>query len=502
MRRFLNSQLWMIVVGVLLTVGGCGTAATKPAAKSRSVVSQHATKVAAKSEGERPIVDLQAKEPATNTPQPDVANTPAPVFRPDDQRPKFDDAALTVLGIQRYESRRLRLYTDIDAELAKPLPAVIDAAYDALSAYFGALPPSRTGDEFQMTGYLMQDEKRFREAGMIPDDLPPIEHGRHHRNQFWMREQPFDYYRRHLLIHEATHCVMMYVPENRAPVWYLEGMAELFGTHRITAEGKLQFNVMPTSPEEFAGFGRISLLPKAFVRIGDTSNNQWTISQVTDYPAEKYLNPEPYACAWALCYFLDHHPRYSARFHELSRNQQPRAFAAAMEALLADGGRDLATEWVFFIFNLQYGFDVPRAAISFETGTPWTADKLRWMEIVANRGWQSTRCLLKAKQRYEITATGQFTLAQQPKPWISEADGISFRYFRGNPLGKLLAWVRDEDGPAGGFNDSMLSVVPSGSRGEITSPVSGTLYLRLNDSWSELADNTGSVNVSVRLIGE
>ncbi len=486
-----NRHSRIVMLWVLLALCGCG-AATKPQPKAKPVPSKAVTK-SISSVVETIAADEEPVDSAVAEPVPTVEASP--VFRPDDQRPKFDDAALAVLGIQRYESKRLRLYTDIPADVARPLPAVIDAAYDALSEYFGALPPSRTGDEFQMTGYLMQDEKRFHEAGMIPDDLPPIEHGRHHRNQFWMREQQYDYYRRHLLIHEATHCVMMFLPENRAPVWYLEGMAELFGTHRTTADGKLQFDVMPTSPEEFAGFGRISLLPRAFI-----VNKGWSIAQVMEYPAEKYLNPEPYAWAWALCYFLEHHPRYAARFHELRRNQQPRAFAAAMEALLAEGGRDLTTEWVFFILNLQYGFDVPRAAITFEAGTPCIADKPRWMEIVANRGWQSTRCRLQAKQPYEITAVGQFTLAQQPKPWISEADGISYRYFRKIPLGKLLAWVRDEDGPAGGFNDAMLDVVPIGSHGEITSPVAGTLYLRLNDSWSELADNTGGVNISVRPI--
>lgn len=483
----------IVAIGLIIALIGCtGEKPSRPKLPARDeklqLPAQSVPVLAEKLSNQMPAVESPPDERVADT-----LTVAAPAFRPDDQRPQFDDAALAVLGIHRYESKRLRLYTDIPAEAAKPLPVVIDAAYGALSDYFGPLPPSRTGDEFQMTGYLMQDEKRFREAGMIPVDLPSIEHGRHRRNEFWLREQPYDYYRRHLLIHEATHCMMMYLPENQAPVWYLEGMAEHFGTHRIHADDTLTFRAMPISPEAFAGFGRITLLRKATEDGGGR-----TMLKVMDYTAKEYLNPEPYAWSWAVCHFLDHHPHYVARFRELGKNQQPRAFAGVLETLLAEGGRDLATEWVLFITNLQYGYDADRAAITFHPGTPWTNFNPRTAEIVADRGWQSTRIRLEAHQRYEITATGQFTLAQQPKPWVSESDGISFRYFRGIPLGKLLACVRDEDGPAGGSDDTMLRVVPIGSRGEFTTPVAGTLYLRLNDSWSELADNAGRVNVSVR----
>jgi len=35
----------------------------------------------------------------------------------------------------------------------------------------------------------------------------------------------------------------------------------------------------------------------------------------------------------------------------------------------------------------------------------------------------------------------------------------------------------------------------------LTAPISGTLYLRLNDHWGELSDNTGSIQVTVRPTG-
>ncbi len=484
-RRHL-SEAGFLIAAVIITIGGCGDAAKPPPQKMPSE-SAPSTSEATVSAPMPNVVSPPEDQVAALSP-----TEPAMVFRPEDERPKFDDAALAVLGIQRYESKRLRLYTDLPLDAARPLPPLIDAAYDALIAYFGALPPARSGGEFQVTGYLMRDEQRFHEAGMIPESLPAIEHGRHRRNEFWMREQPFDYYRRHLLIHEMTHCFMLLLPENRPPVWYVEGMAELFGTHRTAADGTLQFNVMPTSPEEFAGFGRISII-RDLIENGRSR----TIPEVLGYKAEEFLTPEPYAWSWGLCAFLDHHPRYRARFRELAQHQSPRPFAAAMEALLTEGGQDLDTEWTLFIHNLKYGYDIPAAAISFAPGTKLLSDKSVTAEIAAHRGWQSTRVQVEAQQRYEITASGQFTLAQQPKPWVSTADGISFRYVNGIPAGRLLACVREE-ARSDNNPESMLGVVSVGSRGVFLAPETGTLYLRLNDSWSELADNTGTVTVSVR----
>src|SRR5580692_3523588 len=55
----------------------------------------------------------------------------APVFRRADRRPHFDDAKLRQLGILRFESRRLKLYTDVSAEKVQSVLPAVDAAYDA-----------------------------------------------------------------------------------------------------------------------------------------------------------------------------------------------------------------------------------------------------------------------------------------------------------------------------------------------------------------------------------
>jgi hypothetical protein len=165
--------------------------------------------------------------------------------------------------------------------------------------------------------------------------------------------------------------------------------------------------------------------------------------------------------------------------------------------------RDLTTEWTLFSFNLQYGYDIARAAISFQPGTFLTGEvPQRTVQIEADRGWQSSQSQLEAGHRYEVTATGQFTLADQPKPWLSEPQGITFRYFDGRPLGTVLGCVRTESGPAGGESEPMLQVIRIGRGLEFKSLHTGTLYLRVNDAWNSLADNRGHVSVTLRRISD
>jgi hypothetical protein len=198
-----------------------------------------------------------------------------------------------------------------------------------------------------------------------------------------------------------------------------------------------------------------------------------------------------------LCAFLDGHPRYGPRFRQLSRWTDGRRFTDAFVAAYKDDAHDLDTEWSLFIVNLQYGYDIPRAAIEFAAGEPLPSQGLHRCRIRADRGWQSARCQLQAGQDYTVTATGRFSVAQVPKPWVSEADGLSIRFVDGKPIGQLLACLREVEGPTDG-RQSMLRVLPVGHERSFTSPLAGTLYLRLNDSWSELADNLGEIEVTIR----
>jgi len=418
-----------------------------------------------------------------------AAAEPEEIFRPDDKRPQHDDAQLAAVGIRRFESERLRLYTDIDPEQARPLPLLTDRLYDALEHYFGPMPHDRAGTEFQMTGYLIKDLALFRETGLVPEDLPTFEHGRHRQNQFWLRDQEYDYYRAHLLLHEATHSFMTYMPDTQSPVWYLEGMAELFATHRTLSDGGVQFRIMPLAPEEVAGWGRITLIRQQFAQ-----DAYKTIAEIFAIGPLEFFQPENYAWSWALCMFLSEHPRYGDRFLQLGREARGPDFVRRFAQEFAPDMAELAVEWQLFVVNLQYGYDVPRAAIEFRPGELLEGES-RACVVASGNGWQSSAVTVEAGKKYRVTAGGQVILAKEPKPWISEPPGVSIDYFDGYPIGRLLGCILPNDPTQ---FESMLRVLPVGAEKEFQAPVTGTLYLRVNDAWNRLRDNHGEYDVTIQ----
>ena len=141
-----------------------------------------------------------------------------------------DDARAAAAGIRKLPGKRLTLYTDLAGPEIDRLPAVFEQAFPQWCRYFKV----KEGDQadWHMTGFLMKDKARFVAAGLLPDDLPPFEHGYSRGHDLWLYEQPSDYYRRHLLLHEGTHGFMNTVLGGCGPPWYMEGMAEYLATHR------------------------------------------------------------------------------------------------------------------------------------------------------------------------------------------------------------------------------------------------------------------------------
>ncbi len=401
------------------------------------------------------------------------------LFRRSDDRPTHDDERLRRLGIRKYESERLRLYTDLEPEVAERLPPLVDLAYEQWVEYFGELPPTREATPFQVTGYLMKDERRFREAGLVPRDLPRFLNGRHRGYEFWMYDQTEDYYRRHLVLHEATHCFTTCVG-SRLPVWYLEGVAELFATHSLVrndeGEWTLQTRVMPDDKKDFGGLGRITLVEEAVA-----AGRAKTLRDVAGMPVDDYLKPEAYAWAWAATRFFDGHPVYGERLRKAGQRAVTagESFDDAFDELLGEDAEDWRFEWQLFARDLRHGYDEQRAAAALEPPS----------RIDANRGWQSSGSRVQRGQAYTLKAEGRFTLADEPVPWTSEANGVSIRYVGGRPIGQLLGCIRTVDG--------VSDVFPLGTETTFVAPADGTLFVRLNDSLAELADNRDGVAVAI-----
>jgi hypothetical protein len=425
-----------------------------------------------------------------------VGGTPfRPPLLPDDDRPRPDLDSLGLKGIRCFESKRLRLYTDLPEDLAATLPPLADRLHETLEAYFGPLPSMPGGGSFQVNGYLMRDRSRFDATGLVPFDLPQIQHGRHRGYEFWMNDQTSDYYRRHLLLHEYTHCFMTITPHPlRLRPWYIEGMAERFATHVVNdADAPARFDVFPSGPDRFEGWGRVQLVREA-IRAGEPRTAPEVFAMAgADFATDNRL----YAWSWAMCRFLEDHPLSRERFRQVSRVVDPDDPDRSFVRVFREVEAELAQDWWLFAHHLCYGFDLERAATTFSKDQSQGGSGPTVVSVRADRGWQGSGSRVEKGRRYRVRAEGRCVLATTTKPWASEPDGVSIRYNEGRPIGRLLGTVRPESEGRGPRPVGMLDEISLGSATEFTAPRTGTLYLRVNDFWNELADNMGEYTVSL-----
>ena len=174
----------------------------------------------------------------------------------------------------------------------------------------------------------------------------------------------------------------------------------------------------------------------------------------------------------------------------------------SFEAFFSGITGTLETEWALFATSIEHRYNFQDHVIIFQAGHPLT-DDLHLTEVDSSKSWQSTLVQVEAGRACTVAATGFFDLqasstdvpgntSESPR-WISEANGISIHYHKGQPLGRLLGAIHAE-----GQQHSMLQTIPLGNNASFTPTQSGTLYLRINDRPDSLADNRGLLSVSIR----
>ncbi|MBX3411252.1 MAG: hypothetical protein KF708_00940 [Pirellulales bacterium] len=404
---------------------------------------------------------------------------------------EVDEDAARAAGIRRHEGQRLTLYTDLGDDTAcESLLATFDAAYPQWCRYFHV--PVETSPTWHVTGCLMLDRERFRRAGLLPAELPEFLHGYTYNDRFWFDEQPSEYYRRHLMLHEGTHSFMLTRLGSTGPAWYAEGIAERLGTHRGGGT-EVELGYFPRSRDEVPMLGRIKLV-RDDIQSGRLPQT------------EQLLNLSPrdnsgYAWAWAWACYLDSHPRYRERFRALIPRVGEKDFNDRFVAAFRDDLDDIDLEWASFATELDYGRDLARTAVDMATGKP-LAEAGKVVTLATDRGWQSTGVQLEPGSTYALRAKGRYQISAGPPVWWCESGGVTIRYHRGAPLGMLQgAIVPDPVNPGSSEQMNQLGLdhpIPIGLGATVTTPVVGTLYLRVNDSPAELSDNVGTIEVEIR----
>jgi len=407
--------------------------------------------------------------------------------------PTVDDERVAAMGIRKIASRHLDLYTDMPAAPAvDELPMVFDLAVPQWCDYFNVDP--ELARQWRMAAFLMNDKSRFERAGLLPGDLPRFLNGFQRGGAFWLYQQPTDYYQRLLLLHEGTHGFMHWALGGAGPPWYMEGTAELLGTH-AWEDGKLTLNHFPPSKEATPHWGRIKVI-KSETEAGEGKS----LEQIMRYDATAHLRVEPYAWCWAAAAFFDGNPAYRDAYRQMRTKVRDKSFgfSNAFQNSLAKDWVHISRQWNVFVINMDYGYDVQREAFDHLPTKPLPAEGAQ-VTVFADRGWQSSGYSLEAGKKYRIEASGRFQVGNQPKAWWCEPNGITVRYHRGVPLGILLGSIVDEETPPGA--QSVLTTPDVIGMG-VESPVerSGTLFLRINDSPAELSDNSGELTVRITSI--
>jgi len=476
---------------------GCGPEATAPA--PAPVATKPALSKQRKPPRERPtsprkdLSELLETEPAPST---EKAEPPATSDQPS-LLANIDEQRVAAAGIRRLSSPHLVLYTDVPARREiDELPEVFAQAFPAWRQFFGV--DRNKHEDWQIIGCLMADKTRFQKAGLLPESLPAFPNGYSVGRCFWLYDQTSPYYRRHLLLHEGTHAFMDTVLRAGGPPWYAEGLAELLGTHRWQG-GRLELGVMPGSADEVPRLGRIEMIQKAFA-----AGKGLELAEVLALGPRAHLEVEPYAWCWAAAALLDRSADLHDPFRAIVAAADPKKVPRSVQALDADGKRRLAERWQMFVADLDYGYDFARMQTDLSPSSAALLTAPASVAVQADRGWQNTGLHLQGGKLYQLEAKGRFQIAREPAAeggdpvaWESEAGGVTLRYYRGQPLGRLLAAIRPDDFDPSKELTPLAKPEPIGAGGEFTPPRSGTLFLKINDAPGELADNAGSLEVEV-----
>jgi len=295
--------------------------------------------------------------------------------------------------------------------------------------------------------------------------------------------------------HEVVHAYCGQVFGVTGPAWYREGIAQVFayalgkppGLH-CPDELAADLKSRPFKPiqEVIQGAAFNQRLYRSVVRkmnqhqdlVGLIPVSSWNESDVQELDKLK----QQYAWSWLTCHLLYHNPNYQARFESLGR-----AYLAERQErfgeLFGPIAKELAFEYEFTLQRFEPGYRVDLCA--------WEWDK-RWRcsrggrhvgtRVEAARGYQASGLLVKQTVPVEVCTRGQWKTAARASNTGAAGSPRGF----GQLEGIVLSEYR------------LSHPFPIGDRSTFHPPCDGQLYLRCRDHWNSLADNEGSLVVSLR----
>ncbi len=317
--------------------------------------------------------------------------------------PKIDCLAqsLAEQGFQQIRSEHMTLVTDleIDNEL-RSWPVYLDQALEQWKQIFQ--PDSSKLLRLHATVYLVGDRNKWENAGLLRE-VPFLKDGYQLGNKLFVVEQPSEFYRRMLFLHEATHWIMYEWLGGAGSPWLMEGMADYLSTHQIQND-RVSLGYFPVSAEEVPSWGRILLVQKTMEQ-----KDAPKLSEVLAFPDMRQRRMDRYCWSWAAVYFFDHHPEHGQDFRSLYRGELDYSLAASkqLKDILEEDWMRISIQWRCYLDDLEFGYS-PRLMLQWGDTelVPIKTGESRKVSIQADRGWQSTGVVLEAGETISVTATG------------------------------------------------------------------------------------------------
>lgn len=398
-------------------------------------------------------------------------------------------SAAAEAGMRQLQGRHITIFTDLpeDPSVAE-LPKVFDLAIPQWAAFFRVKPAQFV--DWHVRAFVMRNEVRFRNEGLLPADLPPFLHGYQRGDSLWVREQPSAYYQRHLLLHEGTHAFMQQCLGGTGAPWYMEGVAELLATHRWE-QGQLQLKLFPRSRDEVPYWGRIKL-----VRESVASGRVLSLPDIFQLQSRRFLTVSAYAWSWAAAAFLDGHPEFRPTFQEIQSKAAlpPAEFSAELWRRFEPQREHLNQAWQLFVSELDYGYAIEEDLIRFRSPTTPLTEPVR-LEVATHVGWQSTGIELIKDRTYRIQARGRYQVVTGAETWPCGPQGVTIRYHGGLPKGMLVGAILGESRP-----DNVTPLAnpqPLGRDRTWKAERDGVLFLRINEPAGQRSDNRGTLTVQI-----
>jgi hypothetical protein len=358
----------------------------------------------------------------------------------------------------KFRSQQLILTTDLPEEQAKALLAETQKMLDFVAAYWKR--PLRGPIECYVVADMANWKMKFPEQAVRSIELGvgvTITETFRSGKAFQAKATVYAAAKGTSAKHEVVHAYCRQSFGEVGPLWYAEGMAEVGQYWRENESG--------VNCE--AGLAR--------------TLRQGTPKPLNEILEMKVRSGETYSWAWSLCHLMANHPRYQERFKQLGLNLLA-GKKVDFRTVFAKELDQIEFERRLMLANIEPGYRIDLAAWDWdaEFGPP-AKGATRDLEVQAARGWQATGLELKRGERIAYRTQGS---------WRIEANGTALsadgdRAGNGKLVGVLLT-----DGQLG-------EPFELGRQGSWTARADGRLFVRCQDAWHKLADNEGSITLTL-----